>query len=367
MNDEAGLVSVAEVLDPNFIQESSFNAVLRLASCLDAIGVRPSKDQALKFVDRNIRKHQVVARLFDFWKARIPVTSVPVFIGRVFPESTDGRVRLFQKHWTKAILEDLDPFEARELASFIRPAESLSPSGSAERKILLSLLVSGIEEKVEADDAADAAGPVRQEEDDKASNSLGDFRDAEAALVQDGGKKKSDEKKKHNAKKNVDGRKKKAVDHDDDSSDESSDDDEWSDGESEDDVFAKYCGLSPKFRQIIRHQSGKELSAFFNPHAPQIATKSNLYEVLGHFRAVVQCARALCRFNNLSVSHELTIESYQSKQIPIVLLELRTQPHLSFLMTQRVAPGAIRQFLQAGLIVAYTHALSEKAGSVSKD
>lgn len=36
-------------------------------------------------------------------------------------------------------------------------------------------------------------------------------------------------------------------------------------------------------------------------------------------------------------------------------------------MTNRVGPGAIRQFLQSDSIFAYTHALAEKAGSVTKD
>lgn len=137
--------------------------------------------------------------------------------------------------------------------------------------------------------------------------------------------------------------------------------------ESENDGFARYCGISPKFRQIIRHQGGKEFSAFFKAHALQIETKADLYEVLSHFRAGLQCARALCRGNSLSMCHNQSQEAYQEKQIQIILPELRAQPHLAFPMTQRLVPGAIRQFLQAGSIVAYTHALAEKAVSVTKD
>lgn len=144
-NEEDGLESVAKVLDPIFIQESLFNAVRRLASCLDAIGVHPSEAQALKFFDRNIRKHQVVFRLFDLWKTRVLITCVGGFIGRVFPESTEGRMNLFQKHWTRTALEYLETFETRDLASFLCPNESLSPSAAAGRRTLLNLLTSRLE------------------------------------------------------------------------------------------------------------------------------------------------------------------------------------------------------------------------------
>lgn len=87
------------------------------------------------------------------------------------------------------------------------------------------------------------------------------------------------------------------MDYEDDSSDETSDDDLGSDSDSGDGGFAKFCGLSPKFQQIIRHQGGTEFAAFFKPHALQITTKADLYEVLGHFRACVHCEHAICHSN----------------------------------------------------------------------
>lgn len=114
MTDESRAVSVAQFLDAIFIQESSSTALRRLGSCLYAIGVRPSEDDSFKFSDRNIRKNQVVSRLFEFWKARVPVTSVPGFIRRVYPESTEDRILSYRRVWSMAALEDLEPFEARE-------------------------------------------------------------------------------------------------------------------------------------------------------------------------------------------------------------------------------------------------------------
>lgn len=135
----------------------------------------------------------------------------------------------------------------------------------------------------------------------------------------------------------------------------------------DDEDLTLFCGLSPKPLQIIKHQEGPEFSAFLKPLALQVATKADFYEALSHFRSGQQCARALCYVNNLSLSHESSEEAFQPKQIPVVLPELRAQPHLSFTLTQRVAPAEIRQFLQARAIVSYTNVLAEKAGSLTKD
>lgn len=72
-SDALGVVAVAHVLDPVFIQENTFAAVRRLRVCLNAIGVCPSEEQGTKFVERNARKNQVVSHLFLFWKTYVPV------------------------------------------------------------------------------------------------------------------------------------------------------------------------------------------------------------------------------------------------------------------------------------------------------
>lgn len=46
--------------------------------------------------------------------------------------------------------------------------------------------------------------------------------------------------------------------------------------------------------------------------------------------------------------------------------EFNAQPHLYFLLTQRVAPATIRHFLQSGYIVLY-HSPTEKPGKVTKE
>lgn len=64
MTDVSGAILVAQVLDPIFIQESNSISVSRLGSCLDAIEVRASEDDMIKYSDQNIRQYQVVSRLF---------------------------------------------------------------------------------------------------------------------------------------------------------------------------------------------------------------------------------------------------------------------------------------------------------------
>lgn len=81
----------------------------------------------------------------------------------------------------------------------------------------------------------------------------------------------------------------------------------------------------------------------------------------------MQCARGLCLLNNVAEKHEAEPDAFQEKQIPIVLPDLRAHPHLSMPMTQGVAPAAIRQFMQAGSVVAHTNLLAAKARSISAD
>lgn len=126
-----------------FIQESTSTALRRLGSALDAIGVKPSSDDFTKFCERNGRENQVVHGLCEFWKARVPVTSVSGFIGLVFPEHVEDRLHIFRRIWTKATIEDLESFEARKLASFLRPVEPFSPSGAVGRRVLLSIFEAG--------------------------------------------------------------------------------------------------------------------------------------------------------------------------------------------------------------------------------
>lgn len=53
----------------------------------------------------------------------------------------------------------------------------------------------------------------------------------------------------------------------DESSEDSSDDDQGACKSTGDEAFAKYCGLSPKVRQINHHQGGAEFVMFFKHHA----------------------------------------------------------------------------------------------------
>lgn len=247
-------------------------------------------------------------------------------------------------------MKNLELSEARELSTFLFPDEPLSTSGAVGRRTVLNLLsAKNVTDEGKSNDAPAAERSTSAEDKERDSNSLFDFRGIEVDVALAVRTKKADNKKKNN-----DGgrNKKRQVDHEDDSSGESSDDDEYSDADSDDGGFAKYCRLSPKFRQIIRHQDGALFAAFFKPQALQISTKSDLYKVLSHFWGGLYCARALCRLNNLSISHQATVESFHSKQIPIVLPDLRAHPQLSFPMKQRVAPGAIHQFLQSRSIVA---------------
>lgn len=71
-----------------------------------------------------------------------------------------------------------------------------------------------MEEDLGAASTARTEEPVGQEEDEKASNSLGDFRDVEAVLVKDGSKMQSKGKKKSSGRKKVGGRKNRVVERD---------------------------------------------------------------------------------------------------------------------------------------------------------
>lgn len=62
----------------------------------------------IKFWEQKIRKHRVVSRLFEFWRIRVPVTSVSGFIDRVFPESGEDLILRFRRHCSKTALEDLE-------------------------------------------------------------------------------------------------------------------------------------------------------------------------------------------------------------------------------------------------------------------
>lgn len=67
------------------------------------------------------------------------------------------------------------------------------------------------------------------------------------------------------------------------------------------------------------------------------------------------------------MSHEALKDLLLEKQTPIIFHNLRAQTHISFSVTQLVAPTSIRHFLQLDLIVGYTKDLAERAGPVNKD
>lgn len=128
-----------------------------------------------------------------------------------------------------------------------------------------------------------------------------------------------------------------------------------------------YCGLSPKFCYIIFHHGGATFANFLKPQALQITTKADLYEVLSYYRDRQQCAHAICRGRSLSLSHKSSPESFQTTQILIMLPDLRAHPNVAFPITQRISPLVIRQLMKASSILAYTNAMADKAGSISKD
>lgn len=308
--------------------------------------------------------------------------------------------------WTVDKLDDVEPAEAQELASFLYPNEALSPSGSAASKcsarpggptvdehciqisksspsvlhfskLLVQLLTADVQHgssPAEADpisspqpepNPATQAGAAPEnagelgagsgDADDKASNSIADFKDVS---ISDGGPRRARRGKK---------KKKKKKPQKQDSSDGSSDDGDHDGGDgSEDEDTPEFCGLSPKFREIIKYQGGPGFAELFKPLALQVATEAELLESLSFYRGGIKTARALCCANNLSMSHSASKDMFQPKIIPIILPELRSQPHLSFPIRERVAPVGIRHFLQSGSIAAFTTNLAERSGSVNK-
>lgn len=215
--------------------------------------------------------------LFEFWKARVPVTSVSGFIGRIFPESGEDHILSFLMHW-------------------LRNSNAV---------------------------AGDLFGATKN--DETASNSLGEFRDC--GLFRTTWKPEKRQKKQKKKGQKPAGRC-EFLDPADDSNEDSSEDDQGGGEASEDDDFAKYCCLSPKCLQIISCQDRAKFATFFKLHALQIAKEADLYEVIGHFRASMKCASGLCRVDNLPVAHESTPEDFRGKQIRIVLSDLRAHAHL---------------------------------------
>lgn len=62
VDESSGKIAVAGVPDPIFIQESKFDGIRRLDSCLNLIGVRTGSEIAERFCGRSAQKHQVVSR-----------------------------------------------------------------------------------------------------------------------------------------------------------------------------------------------------------------------------------------------------------------------------------------------------------------
>lgn len=270
-SDERGLASVSHKIDPTFIEESTVAAARRVDSCLDAIGVHKSQEEGSKFFERNVRKNQVVSRLFLFWKAHVAISCVSGFIGCLFPESSKTRTEKFKEQWTEGQLDDIETLEARFLASFLCHNHPVSPSGAAWRRILLNILSShnlnGTARRMEQEQATTVP-----EDEDNGSKSLADFPDLE---IEDGGKKsKKCSKKMRSKSKKFKKTKKRDLSYD--SSDESFDDDAHVEVESEEEDLASFCGLFPKFRQIIRQQGVPEFPVFVKPLALQVTTKSDL-------------------------------------------------------------------------------------------
>lgn len=58
---------------------------------------------------------------------------------------------------------------------------------------------------------------------------------------------------------------------------------------------------------------------------------------------------------------------FQVRQLSNVLSELRSHSKATLPLAKRVAPTALRRFLQAGSIIAYTRGLGDKAGPANKN
>lgn len=66
LNKDAGVASVSQVLDPIFIQESTWYTLRRLGSWLDAIVVLENEGRTVKLAERKSQKNQVLSWLFSF-------------------------------------------------------------------------------------------------------------------------------------------------------------------------------------------------------------------------------------------------------------------------------------------------------------
>lgn len=96
-----------------------------------------------KYAGRGAIKSNVVDKLFRFWSVHVPVSTTKGFVGRLFSEPAAVRGANFKKFWSSDMVNNIDPGEAKSMASFLFPDRPTTPSRTAARRSLLELLASG--------------------------------------------------------------------------------------------------------------------------------------------------------------------------------------------------------------------------------
>lgn len=97
-----------------------------------------------------------------------------------------ARLKIFRGHWSQALLDDLESFEVQEFASLLCPEKALLHYVSAGRRVLLGLIKYGPDSvmgPIFPNNAETAVHLITEKNEDRPSNALGDFQDAEGALA----------------------------------------------------------------------------------------------------------------------------------------------------------------------------------------
>lgn len=354
-SDEVGIAAVAEALDGEFIQEARVAQLQTLARALDDISI-PSLGGGLKFAERNLRKGPLMNRMLDFWKDYVPITALEGFLGRFFPANHKDREKGFKQNWSVELLDDLETSELRRLASFITNNHALSPSGSAARRLLSSILEAPV-------NVASTPAPVEVIEVGQGRRSGPDlppppplsFPDTEElrsrpstpAASTDEGSSSDDNAAGSGALTEVRGGARHipssgAVNY-----------------------KTAFPSLSSKLIQILQ-QGGDDFARFFEPLALEVTSKKDLYALLDYFKQGSRLVELICCSSQLKVKHSRNKGAFESTPARLLRPDHRVNGQLSFPPMERVAPVELRRWIQKGSIVPFVEGLASKAGGVHK-
>lgn len=356
VGDEQGIASVAAALDGEFIQEATAAQLRSLGRAIDDLKM-PLPGAAVRFGDSSSRKGALIERLLSFWKANVAEDTIEGFIGRHFPASHPERQRAFRESWTADKLDDLESAELRRLAEFVTNNHSLSPSGSAARRLLTEVI------STPADPPriplAEVAAPV-------ATRAVDRVRSAPPPPIPSIGGLECGSSRQTTPI---------ASSEDASSSDEDSVLRAASTGARGQGVplpatgpvnfRASFPALSPKLILVLQ-QGGDDFARFFEPLALDVTTKKDLYALLEYYKHGTRLIESICSSSGLKIRHAKNKGKLELVPARLIRPDRRMNGQLAYPATERIAPVELRRWMQKGSIIPFVEGLAAKAGDVHK-